>query len=80
MIAMPKAIEVRGTPILLDQILAAELGPVLARTLLPEAFLLNPGLADLGPIIPPGTTVLIPDRPAPTAFKPAAFHSLLGDV
>jgi len=68
---MTKAITVRGTPILLDQLLHAEYGAVLARDLLPAALELNPGLAAYGPVIPLGTVVTLPDRPAPsTAVRP----------
>ncbi|MDX6806299.1 tail protein X [Terrihabitans rhizophilus] len=64
---MPKKITVRGDNILLDQILHRELGPVLARTLLAETLLLNPGLADEGAVLPMGRTILIPDRPTTRA-------------
>lgn len=74
---MPKAVTVRSTPILLDQLLAAELGAVAARDLLPLALILNPDLAEAGPVIPIGRTVLIPDRPAPastpTASRPVSL-------
>lgn len=75
---MPKPILVRGEPILLDQLLDAEYGPVLARKLLPAALELNPGLAAFGPVIPVGRSVLIPDRPAPAPFTARPVVSLFG--
>ena len=75
---MPRTITVRGEPILLDQLLAAEYGSVLARELLTLALDLNPGLAALGPIIPLGTVVTIPDRPVRSSFTTRPVVSLFG--
>jgi len=35
-----------------------------------QAYELNPGLADLGPLLPGGTRITLPDPPAPTAAAP----------
>jgi phage tail protein X len=75
---MPKQVTVRGTPILLDQLLYAEYGAVLARDLLVPALELNPGLAAMGPVIPMGTVVNIPDRPAPSPYATRTVVSLFG--
>ncbi|MBP0438394.1 tail protein X [Tianweitania sediminis] len=75
---MPKEITVRGEPILLDQLLYAEYGAVLARDLLPAALDLNPGLAAMGPVIPMGTVVTLPDRPAQTSTALRPVVSLFG--
>lgn len=75
---MPRSITVRSAPILLDQLLAAELGPVAARDLLPLTLALNPDLADAGPVIPIGRTVLIPERPAETRAPTSLPISLFG--
>lgn len=75
---MPKAITVRGSPILLDQILNAELGPIFARTLLAEALALNPTLADAGAVLPIGRVINIPDKPVPLSTSPRPIISLFG--
>ncbi|WP_099864744.1 tail protein X [Pararhizobium haloflavum] len=75
---MPKQITIRGEGIVLDQILAAELGPRLARELLPATLALNPGLADQGPFLPVGTVVVIPDRPGPVPFAARPVVRLFG--
>ena len=61
---MPKTLTVRGEPILLDAVLAAEFGPATARELLVATLDLNPGLADAGPVLPVGRTIVLPDPPS----------------
>ncbi|SFV32558.1 P2-like prophage tail protein X [Devosia crocina] len=39
---------------------------------------LNPGLADMGPFIPLGTTVIVPDKPARDVFRVRPTVSLFG--
>ncbi len=73
---MPTRLTTRGRPLVLDEILAAEFGADLARDLLTATLDLNPGLAALGSHIPPGTVLLLPDRP--TAAVPRAVVSLYG--
>lgn len=75
---MPKSITVRSAPILLDQLIAAELGPVAARDLLPLTLVLNPDLAEVGPVLPIGRTVIIPDRPAEIGVPASRPISLFG--
>lgn len=73
---MPRPLLVR-VPALLDQILAAEFGAVRGRSLLSATLDLNPGLADAGPFIPLGRTIVLPDRPVETtATRPVV--SLFG--
>ena len=60
----------------LDEILAAEFGAELARSLLTATLDLNPGLAALGPRLPPGTVLLLPDRPTQPTTR--AVVSLYG--
>ena len=73
-----RTVTIKGEPILLDQLLAAEYGPVLARELLPAALDLNPGLAALGPVIPMGTVVALPEKPSPSTFAPRHVVTLFG--
>lgn len=48
------------------------------QALLEQALTLNPGLADLGPMIPLGATVTIPDKPAADPFRARRVVSLFG--
>lgn len=73
-----KTIRVRGEGILLDQLLVAEFGPVLARAMLVPALELNAGLADAGALIPVGTDVVIPARPVGDAPPARPVVSLFG--
>ncbi|MGY6703166.1 tail protein X [Roseinatronobacter sp.] len=73
-----KTITIRGEGAVLDALLNAEYGAVLARTLLVPTLELNPGIAALGPVLPIGTEVLIPDRPEPQLFAPRTTVSLFG--
>jgi phage tail protein X len=63
---MPETITVRGENIPLDLLLWRRYG-VRGQSLVGAALDINPGLADLGPILPLGTTVIIPDLPPETA-------------
>ncbi|MCB8835921.1 tail protein X [Aurantimonas sp. VKM B-3413] len=60
---MPSTLTVRSEGLVLDAILAAKYDPRTARAILTEALELNPGLAALGPVLPIGTMLIIPDRP-----------------
>lgn len=72
-----KAITVRGDDVVLDAVLAKEFGPVVGRSMVAATLVLNPGLASLGPVLPIGTAIIIPD--APSATKPQrAVVSLFG--
>lgn len=61
-----KTITVRGEGVVLDAVLNAEFGAVDARKLLSATLALNPGLAALGPVLPLGTVLTLPDRPTAT--------------
>lgn len=66
---MAKTITVRGTPILLDQLLASEFGAAVGRSMLTATLEANPRLADAGAILPVGSVVILPDRPASTPTR-----------
>ena len=71
-----KTLTVRGEGVVLDAILNAEFGAVDARKLLSATLELNPGLAALGPVLPFGTVLNLPDRPAATTPRPLSVVSL----
>jgi phage tail protein X len=56
------AVTIRGEGITLDLLLWRKYG-VRGQSLVEAAFDANPGLSDLGPVLPLGTRVLIPDLP-----------------
>ena len=64
---MPETITIRGEGIMADLLLWRKYG-VRGQALVDELYDLNPGLADLGPFIPIGTEVIVPDLPAPQPF------------
>ena len=51
---------------MLDALLAERFGAVAGRDLVVATLALNPGLADAGPFLPEGKTILLPDAPAAT--------------
>lgn len=59
---MPETITVRGEGITLDLLLWRRYG-VRGRALVETALKANPGVADLGAILPLGTVVTLPDLP-----------------
>lgn len=76
---MTETITIRGENIPLDLLLWRRYG-VRGRSLVERTLDLNPGLAALGPILPLGTVVIIPDLP-PVATSPAVkVVSLFGDA
>ena len=54
--------EIKGEGIVLDLLLHRKYG-VRGRELVEQTLVLNPGLAALGPVLPLGTRVLLPDLP-----------------
>lgn len=60
---MPQTITVTGDNVSLDLILYRRDGRR-GQELVAAALTLNPGLAALGPVIPVGTRVILPDPPA----------------
>ena len=77
---MSRDITVRTEGLVLDEILAEEYGPVRARTegRLEETLALNPGLAALGPVLPIGTVVRLPDKGQSLAPVAPRVVSLFG--
>lgn len=76
---MPKTITIRGDNISVDLLLWREYG-VRGRALLEQTLDINPGLAALGPIIPHGQSVTLPDLPATSAVQSVPVISLFGEV
>lgn len=62
---MAETITIRGEGITLDLLLWRRYG-VRGQTLVEATLDLNPGLAALGPVLPLGTSVTIPDLPPAT--------------
>ncbi|BAP94483.1 tail protein [Aurantimonas phage AmM-1] len=77
---MPKSITVRTEGLVLDEILAKEFGPVTSRSqrMLEATLATNPGLADLGPVLPIGAVLVLPDKPAADAVATQVVVSLFG--
>ncbi|GHA13234.1 P2-like prophage tail protein X [Devosia pacifica] len=50
------------------------------RALIAAALTLNPGLAALGPVLPLGTVVTLPEPPLETAQRSRKVLSLFGDA
>ena len=63
---MPDTITVRGEGLTVDLLLWRRDG-VRGRALVERTYETNPGLADLGPVLPLGTVVVLPD---PEPFLP----------
>jgi len=63
---MPTPILISGEDIMLDALLAEKFGAVAGRDLVMATLALNPGLADAGPFLPEGRTILLPDPPTST--------------
>lgn len=63
---MAKQITVRGEGLLLDAIVAAVYDPATARAIMTETLEANPGISALGPVLPIGTVINVPDRPVET--------------
>ena len=74
---MPQTIPVRGENITADLLLFRLYG-VAGQALVEELLTLNPGLSDLGPVIPLGTDVIVPDRPVPKPFTERPVVTLFG--
>ncbi|WEJ33851.1 tail protein X [Devosia sp. SD17-2] len=74
---MAQAVLIKRERMTLDLLLFQAYGAE-GQALLEVALGLNPGLAGLGPHIPQGTTVTLPDRPAPDALRVRTVVSLFG--
>jgi phage tail protein X len=59
---MADRITIAGDNLTVDLLLYRRDGRA-GQALVEAAYELNPGLADLGPVLPVGTVVLLPDRP-----------------
>lgn len=74
---MAETITVKGEGLTLDKLLWRRYG-VRGQSLVEEALEINPGLAALGPVLPFGTVVMLPELPPETA-PAVAVVSLFGD-
>lgn len=74
---MEERITIRGDGISLDLLLWRRHG-VRGRALVEEAYALNPGLAALGPILPIGTQVVLPELAAGASPQPRRIVTLFG--
>lgn len=74
---MARELTTSGRPMLLDEILAEIFGAAVARGMVAQTLDLNPGLAALGPAIPPGTLLRLPDA-APANARSAPVIDLFG--
>ncbi|MEP4031207.1 tail protein X [Roseibium polysiphoniae] len=62
---MPETITIRGDNLTLDLLLWRRYG-VRGRELMEQALTLNPSLATIGPILPLGAEITLPDLPEQT--------------
>ncbi|WP_198475204.1 tail protein X [Aquamicrobium zhengzhouense] len=74
---MAEMVTIRGENITLDLLLWRRHG-VRGQGLVEETLALNPNLASLGPIIPLGTVVRLPDLPVRQEPAPRKVVSLFG--
>lgn len=74
---MPETVTVRGEGISLDLLLWRRHG-VRGQGLVVAALELNQGLAGLGPVLPLGTVVKLPELPPEDARPPRRIVSLFG--
>lgn len=64
---MPQTFQIRREGMTVELLLHQAYG-VEGRNLLEQTLVLNQGLSSLGPFLPLGTTITIPDKPARDAF------------
>ena len=77
---MAETITVTGDNLTLDLLLVRAYG-LSGQTLVGEALLLNKGLAALGPVLPVGTVITLPDKPkAKSVTETVSVVSLFGDT
>ena len=74
---MPNTIVIQGDGISVDLLLWREYG-VRGRSLVEQTLEINPGLAALGPIIPHGFSLILPDLPAQTEVTRTPVITLFG--
>ncbi|PRD40865.1 phage tail protein [Phyllobacterium phragmitis] len=74
---MPETVTIRGEDMTLDLILWRRFG-VRGQSLVEQALEINPGLAELGPYIPLGTVVTLPDLPPEQSAPRRHVVSLFG--
>lgn len=65
---MAERIVIRGDNITLDLLLWRRFGQI-GHSLVEAAHSLNPGLAALGPVLPFGTSVALPDLPRASTYR-----------
>ncbi len=76
---MTSTVTVRGEGISVDLLLWRSFG-IQGRALVEKTLSLNQGLSALGPILPLGTTVILPDIPEQSAIDAVKVVSLFGEV
>ncbi len=74
---MPETVTIRGEGITADLLLFRRYG-VRGQALVEEMLDTNPGLAALGPVIPLGTEVILPDLPPIETTAARKIISLFG--
>lgn len=72
-----KTVTIKGEGITADLLLFRTYG-VSGQALVEEFYDINPGVAALGPVLPLGTVVTIPDQPAVTSPAVAQPVTLFG--
>ena len=75
---MPQTFKIRREGMTVELLLHQAYG-VEGRSLLEETLAKNPGVSALGPFLPLGTILTIPDKPARDAFVYRPVVSLFGD-
>ncbi|SMD18058.1 tail protein X [Rhizobium sp. RU36D] len=74
---MPQTFQIRRENMTVELLLHQAYG-VEGRSLLEETLAKNPGLGRLGPYLPLGTVLTIPDRPTPNRFVYRPVVSIFG--
>lgn len=76
---MPQSFQIRREGMTVELLLHQAYG-VEGRALLERTLEMNPGVSALGPFLPLGSAVIIPDKPARDAFSYRPVVDLFGSV
>lgn len=76
---MPQSFQIRREGMTVELLLHQAYG-VEGRALLEQTLAINPGVSALGPFLPLGSAVIIPDKPAKDAFSYRPVVDLFGSV